>query len=276
MRIPFALQALIHTNIFIGLCALAMYYSACSANHINFDYHKALFIYSSTQLLYSLPFFYLKITGKLKNPLTYKQEWLKNNEHLFIIISAFHIPFAVYSFFELSWLNFLELIPAALIAFTYTVPIFKIKKKKIPLREIGIIKPFWITGIFIYLTWFWPLGSYPHWILLSHQLIFMLILCLLFDYRDLERDQSFNLKTWAVIFGYQKTKNISLVLCLFSLAGLLIQSVLGYEMILPLIIADIILFVFILFLKPKLNWNFYALGIDGLMIVQGLLYGLGV
>lgn len=276
MRIKHGFQAIIHTNIFIALCALSMYYSACAANHLIFDFYKAIFIYSSTQLLYSLPFFYLKITGKLREPLTEKQKWLKENEQLFISITIFHMPFAVYSFFDLSWLNFLELIPAALIAITYTVPIWKKNKKKIPLREIGIIKPFWITGIFIYLTWFWPLNSYPHWILLSHQLVFMFILCLLFDYRDLERDQSFNLNTWAVKLGYQKTKNISLLLCLFSLAGLLIQGVFGLEMIFPLIIADIILFFLIIFLKPNHNWNYYAFGIDGLMIVQGLLYGLGV
>ena len=98
------------------------------------------------------------------------------------------------------------LTPAGIISMGYTVPLIPHNSKWIRIRDIPLIKPFVIAFVVSYLTYSFPILDQKgaeailnsgHIAGLFERFLFVLIVTIPFEVRDLESDRSAKLKTIA-------------------------------------------------------------------------------
>jgi 4-hydroxybenzoate polyprenyltransferase len=107
----------------------------------------------------------------------------------------------------------------------------------------------------------------------AKRFVFMFILCLLFDLRDIEIDRKEKINTIPVAIGKKNCYLLSYLLLALFLAISLFQYLYALQLLflLAMIISTIITFVIIQRTK-KTNSDFiYLAGIDGMMLLQALL-----
>ena len=101
----------------------------------------------------------------------------------------------------------------------------------------------------------------------------MFILCLLFDMRDIEVDNSENIKTLAVVLGHKKSYHLSYLLLLLFVLLSIAQYFYVPQMrfLIPMIISAAATFVTIEITKKSNSDFVYLAGIDGMMLLQAVL-----
>ncbi len=111
-----------------------------------------------------------------------------------------------------------------LFAFGYSLPLLPFKKLK-RMRDVGIIKILVLASVWTTVTTILPvlylhkqISSYPYEFFI--RLIFISILCIAFDVRDIEADSRANVNTVPVLIGVKKSyKVMNIGIVLFILLG---------------------------------------------------------
>lgn len=107
-----------------------------------------------------------------------------------------------------------------------------------------------------------------------HQFFFIFILCLLFDARDITRDSTNSINTLATFLGFRRSQ----LLCMFLVVAKLLLLVFATRLEMPqkiaLAITDVCVLLGVLSLNEKRGELFYFLVLDGMMILQCLLFWL--
>jgi 4-hydroxybenzoate polyprenyltransferase len=140
------------------------------------------------------------------------------------------------------------------------------------LRKIGILKPFFISIVFVFISVLMPLDFKINQMVVMYivsQFAFIAALCVLFDIRDLDHDKNKKVNTFPVKFGETKTKTLTYVLLLiyiiFSMA--MRNNILLFSSIITFIASWTLTF---FANKNRPNW-YYTFLVDGLMVLQALM-----
>ncbi|HSN08760.1 MAG TPA: UbiA family prenyltransferase, partial [Hanamia sp.] len=145
-------------------------------------------------------------------------------------------------------------------------------------KDYGLLKIVTLSLLWTLVTVWFPVNTLPVNSLLFmfvfvKRFVFMFILCLLFDVRDMEIDRRENIKTLAVILGKRKCYTLSYVLLLLFLAIAFLQYLFVPQLsfFVAMVISSLITF-FVIERTKKSNSDFiYLAGIDGMMLLQALL-----
>ncbi len=109
----------------------------------------------------------------------------------------------------------LYLLPVPVISALYSFPLLGFTGVP-PLREIPLVKPLFISAVVSYATCFLPGLSWsePSSLIYLTVVRFFLVtaLTLPFDIRDIQTDAFKNLRTWPIVFGEDRTRNIAVLL----------------------------------------------------------------
>lgn len=239
------------------------------------------FIYFSTLFLYSFHRLTAIINVSASDITTERLEWSKKHSTTVIIITLISGASSILFFLLLlDHLPFATLVPCAIIALGYSLPIWYSNKNFIRLRDINFIKIFLIGIVVSAVTTFIPtnenLNDYSILIFIS-RILFIVAITIPFDIRDMELDKS-QLKTIATYFGIKKSKMISI----YFLIGFIVTVMLGHFMIslkLSLVIALIFSALVTMYSIARINNSssdlFYSYIIEGSMIMQFLFVYLG-
>ena len=170
---------------------------------------------------------------------------------------------------NLSWTSISIMVIAELISTLYFLP-------PIHLRKHGYIKPIIIALVWVVSTTVVPIVEYKlsfqnHvWFIVS-QFLFLTVLCMVFDIKDAADDFLNGVNTYANRFGIATTKSISIVLCVLSVIALY-----GYTdqslILIPGMICGVLTSASILLSKENQHHFYYYLWIDGLLLIQGVLF----
>ena len=267
-------EFVIFGSIFIALCAVGLCMETSFLLHLplnNLGFYT--FIFGSTLAQYNLHYLIKKtaLSGSIrfiwssKNKKYHKALFIFGCILIFLSLFSFHIT----HFFALGCMSAISLL--------YTLPILPFKNKK-RIKDFGLLKIITLALLWTLVTVWFPLVE-AHFETISFTLIFIrrfifiFILCLVFDIRDMQIDGSSKIKTLPIILGVK----VSLLICYLMLLLFVIITSVDYYFFNDsvqfycMILSALITWIFILFYNKKRNDFYYLAGIDGMMLLQSVI-----
>jgi len=231
------------------------------------------FVFGATLAQYNLH--YLVKTTAVKN--SQRLLWSSKNKNLHKILFAAGIFLILFSFFSFRLHHFIILPILGVIAFLYSFPLIPLSKKK-RIKDYGFIKIFTLSLLWTLVTVWFPVVNLSFEknifaFVFIRRFVFMFVLCLLFDIRDIEIDRKENINTIAVFFGKKKSYFLAYIsLVVFVVLSLLQFLYFGNAGVLIAMLLSSAITFFTVELTKKTNSDFvYLAGIDGMMLLQALL-----
>jgi len=280
------LNALIYSNLWIALAAVMM---------VNMTLHQLQLplapayllgiIFASTICSYTLH--RLVAIRNIPKDLPYYPPIVKwSIQYKIFLQLAFGIAAfsSIICFFILPIAAQICMIIIGIITLGYSIPLFQLKGKKFKFRDLGISKIFLISIIWAISTGLLPALYYntslTNWPLISiviERFLFVFIITLPFDIRDMGFDQSQELKTIPILIGIPNTKKIAIglmaLLSLLSTVRILYYPTNLAELI-ALLAAYIITIALVQQTKSNQEEYFYLGLLDGTMILMPTFVGL--
>lgn len=265
---PF-IKTLVYANVFIAFCSLAQVFFTYQLFPIpvNFANNSYLvFILLSTFLQYNVQRGYMI---NQSNVHTERSQWLLKHKKIMLYSISACLLIVLFLCNNLSWTSIGIMVVAEVLSTLYYLPPFNFRKH-------GYIKPFLISSVWTISCCLVPLIENdiltPHsvWYLVS-QFCFISVLCLLFDIKDVEQDYMTGVNTYANKFGITITK-------LICVCSVLIAFTCFYQFkhdthsLIASIILRLLVISTILFTNDRRHSFYYYLWVDGLMIVQMVLF----
>lgn len=267
------------SSIFIACCAVVFCMETnillgLELNSTNFY----IFVFAATVTQYN--FHYLIKTTAI--PGSDRLQWSMHNRILHLIFLVGGIVLLVYSVLNFHFHHFFVLFFLGIIAFLYSFPFLPFKNRK-RLKDFGLLKITTLALLWTLVTVWFPVNTMQYdkglfiFIFLK-RFLFMFVLCLLFDMRDIEVDKKENRKTLAVVLGKKKSYQLSYYLLaifvLLTLAQFIYLPQIGF---LLAMMGSAMATGFMIELTKKNNSDFiYLAGIDGMMLLQAVLVMLSV
>ncbi|HEY8388366.1 MAG TPA: UbiA family prenyltransferase, partial [Parasegetibacter sp.] len=213
---------IMYSSVFISLCAVAL----CIETNLLLQgpvLHPAfyVFVFCATLLQYNLHYYPRK---KDPGP-SAREQWSHRNRKLHFTLIVISIAGIVFSLFYFRINHFLIVALLGLITFVYSFPVLPIGGGK-RLKDSGIAKLLTITLIWTIITVWFPADeahlNNPHfWLLFIRRFLFMLVLCLAFDIRDILPDYQEGIRTLPILIGKKNSYRIIYsVLALFVIISL--------------------------------------------------------
>ncbi len=261
-------------NIFISLCAIALCLETSLLlqlpfNNISFYF----FVAGATIVQYNLH--YLVKTTAVKD--SERLRWSLKNKNLHIVLFIIGCVFIIISLFSFRLQHFYILLTLGAISFLYSFPALPFGKKK-RIKDYGFLKIITLALFWTLVTVWFPVSDLSvnktlYLFIFAKRFVFMFVLCLLFDVRDIDVDRSENINTLPVILGKKKSYNIARAMVLVFLILSYVQYALFPEtgVFLAMILSALATFI-VLELSRKIKSDFFYLaGIDGMMLLQAIL-----
>ena len=284
---------LLWSNHFYGICTTLLTIEASSLlwNKIP-SYYALSIIYFGTVVYYT--FAYLRETQGDTND--ERSSWYHANKRYLMLRQAFLIIGLIYiAFFKLDIVRlfFLKslgfqclLLFSCLLSFFYYLPNFNFKKIK-PIRQYGVLKSVSIAWVWATTCCLFPLlflgqnesnNIFPslHFLLFLTQLfVFILLLAILFDIKDLTIDKEALVNTLVLKYGVQQTiKKFAMpLIAIYFIISVVIYYL--YHQTVLYLCSQVVLVLTIYFvisvIKKVKSIHYNILYIDGLMIVKALI-----
>ena len=258
-------------NWLISIAGFFLTISSIKSLGLEFRYQTPvlLLVGAGILLIYSVH----AISQNYSSPSSDRKNWINRNQSLLvfnIVLAALLIlgtlPFLKCKVF---WLG----IPCALVSVAYSFHI-KIGERSWGLRELPFLKVLIVSVVWGLASVLLPLfqsnesmSVYRVVVLISIRFLLLLVLCLLFDIRDMTEDSNKGIRTFSSIAGIHGVKILSfiLLLTLSLLAVSISETTLFYQLIVGAAI-----FVFIIYANDNQNDYFYSFTGDGLIILYSL------
>lgn len=265
---------ILFSSIFIAVCAVSFAVETnillgLPLNSVGFYG----FIFGATLFQYNLHYV-LKSSAAANSA---RLAWsLKNKKiHHLLLIAGFIL--IIISFLSFSLKHFYVLPFLGVIAFFYSFPFLPFGKKK-RLKEFGILKILTLTLLWTLVTVWFPVNTMSYdpalfWLVFAKRFLYMFVLCLLFDIRDVEIDRENGIKTIPARFGNINSYKLSyFVLAIFILLSAGQYFFWGHTgFLISMIISCLVTIVIIEMTKKNKSDYIFLAGIDGMMLLQALL-----
>lgn len=273
----FTIQVILFCSLFIALCAVGL----CMETHTligipfnNFSFY--CFVFGATLLQYNLHY----LVKKKAHIHSERFDWSQQHQLLHKVFAALGALCITISLFSFHLQHFIVMAVLCVLASLYSFPLLPFKKKR--LKDFGLMKILLLSLEWALVTVWFPLAeqgvhSAIFWLIFIRRFVFMFVLCLAFDIRDMEGDTQENIGTIPVAIGIKKSyilADILLVLfVLLSAVHLYInQDLIQFNALLLSALATR----YIIQLTKKNNSDYlYLLGVDGMMLLQALLVMIG-
>lgn len=203
---------------------------------------------------------------------TERSQWLMKHKKMLFYSIIICLGIVLFLCNSLSYTSIAVMVGAEVISTFYYLP-------PLNLRKYGYFKPFLIAMIWVVSCSVVPLIEHDmitktSYLFFVSQFCFVSVLCLLFDIKDVETDYMNGVNTYANKFGIIATKALSFAMLL--IAGLWFYY---YTNDTVSIICEAIILgitgITILFTNDKKHDFYYYLWVDGLLLLQALVFLIG-
>ena len=240
-----------HLPVNFHLIAFVFFATLCSYN-----FHYILGYFSSGQKI-SVSFLYSKYTA------------------LFFLMTG---SIGVLLFFSAAHIRLINVVIAFLITLTYSLPLLPFKQLAFT-RKAGFIKTLLLAFTWMFVTAYLPLSqndaafTTAGILLMAKRFLFMLMLCILFDNRDVTVDKVRGLRSLATDLSPNAMQWLIVVifLMLFTINFLLGHHGITARQVLALQLAAFINVIIYFFSRKKQSYFFYYFVVDGMMVLMTLL-----
>ena len=259
-------------SIFIAFCALALCYQTYTILKIKPDPWYYGFVFFATLSSYN---FYWSLSRYSFNRSLSLNEYIRLNiSHLSIFLFS---GLCMLGFLFFLFPYYLYICGAILLTLMYSLPLWPFQFVKFT-QKAGFLKPVLLAATWAFITVIVPasvhpeLSSVPVLVLLTARFLFMLLLCVIFDMRDIRIDKLHALHTLATDVSRRSLQLIIyLVFALYIICGLFVRAYFNepaqlYAFALTGIAVWI---VYKLSLKTR-GYFFYYFLVDGMMIISAM------
>lgn len=268
------------SSLYIAVCAVALCIETNLLLHLPLNiFSFYCFVFGATLAQYNLHYLVKKTAVKDSQRFT----WSVKNKSLHRVLMGTGIGLILFSFLSFRLHHFIILAILGAIAFVYTFPVIPIGKKK-RIKDYGFLKIVTLALLWTLVTVWFPVNSFPFEknifaFVFVKRFVFMFVLCLLFDIRDIEIDTKENIRTLAVSLGKKKSYFIVNVFLLVFVILSVVQFFYYHDLgvFIAMLLSATVTFFAVEFTR-KTNSDFvYLAGIDGMMLLQAILvYLLGL
>ena len=207
--------------------------------------------------------------------------WAARHQFTLIMLALIGAGGVGFFVFQTSVSIFLILCALGAISLLYELPVVRYHKRFERLRNLWVHKAFMITTVWALATALLPvidskisLMNYSVWLIMVERMLFIFLLAMCFDARDIEFDARDHLKTIPIRYGIRKTETLYKVTALLffiltTLHYIVLEHRYGIGIAMTLSIVVTYLVVFRTY--PRKSDYYYMFLVDGMMIVQFLL-----
>ena len=264
------LEFYIYSNIHVALSVWSM--SMITGRYFSIDTSStSLFLALSTFVSYNGIRFLKFKTELLRKEIN---SWFSHHLKLLIGLILISIIKIIELVAQLSLVELGILFPFVAFTMLYMIPIIKIKGHSYSLRKIPRFKIFCISISWVGLVAFFPLAKsslhigFEEIIFFIQQFVFILVLTLPFDIRDMNFDPK-ELKTIPIVLGVYKTKLLAIVLLLAM--NIISFSFFNYREFIVMFFVSFLLGVLVLNSRRKQSKYYASFWIEGIPILWLLL-----
>lgn len=266
------LHFILSHSIFIAFCAVAMCLQTTTVLNLQNDRWLLGFVFFATLSSYNA---YWLFSNKIFGSVFYQQIFFKK-ERLKILLIAIYITGLFICYYHSS-LSINLVWPAVILNLLYIVPLLPIKALRFT-RRIGFLKTILLSVTWMYVTGFLPLQKSFFLItdfetvLLVNRFLFMLLLCVVFDNRDVAVDKIKGLHNIVTDIKPAAVKLFVLLLFILLVGSVFLLQYLGLDLLqaFALIISAIAAGYFFYLSLQKRGYFFYYFFVDGLMLFSAL------
>ena len=267
------LQFILSHSIFIAGCAAALCLQTVQLLDISADIYLYGFVFFATLCSYN--FYWLLSKYFFHSDITALAEFFRKEAVQFFVF-AVSCAGTVFCYYHSSLSPYFVL-PAVLLTILYAIPLLPFKSIRFT-RKAGVLKTVLLAFTWTYVTAFIPiqkeidaLGTTDIFIL-SRRFLFMLMLCIIFDSRDIAVDKIRGLRSLATDLAPKTLRYLILTIfiILFATNFLSLRYGISVSQSIALQITTIALLVAYYFSTKKQGYFFYYFFIDGLMLFSAL------
>ena len=232
-----------------------------------------LFVFGATLVQYNMH--YLFKTTAVAN--SGRLQWSVKNKSIHKILIASGVVLIVYSLFSFHLKHLIFLLGLGAISFLYSFPFLPFTNKK-RIKDFGLLKIITLSLLWTLVTVWFPVNE-ANFTGLSFQLIFVrrfifiFILCLLFDIRDIEVDRKENIATLSVQLGVKRSYLLCYLLLILFAALSITQFIYlpDVPQLISMLVSAAATWITIEYSKKNNSDVFYLACVDGMMLMQALL-----
>jgi 4-hydroxybenzoate polyprenyltransferase len=259
-------------SIFIAFCAVGLSYQTMFLLHIEANFNVLGFIFFSTLCSYN---FYWLLSNFYFSKKSSFFLFLKNK---ISFISIFLIGSFGVMYFMLHLKNTLPyILVAVLLTLLYTLPLWPFNSFK-RLQKVGFFKTILLSFTWTYVTTILPAINllYTHTlaitVLFTLHFFFMMLLCILFDLRDISIDKIHGLHSLATDMAPKKMNGLLIVIyTLYIVTALCFCFTFGnLTLAFAFIFMGMVLWIVYVLSLSKRGYVFYYFLVDGLMLLSAL------
>jgi 4-hydroxybenzoate polyprenyltransferase len=268
----------IYGAIFISLCAVGLCMETSLLLNLPFNsFSFYLVVFSATLGQYNIHY-YIK---REANPDSDRFLWSLQHRNVHLVLNMIGAVGLIVGLFGLKPKNFIVLGVIAVITILYSFPFLPFKKKK-RLKDFGLLKILVLSYVWTLITVWFPMITLtpitPDFqMIFAQRFVFMFALCLAFDIRDIHSDQEKGIRTLPVSIG----KRWSYLIIYFSLVLFVAISFIHFRsthhfmQFNAMVISALATYFVIEYSKDVKTDMIYLAGVDGMMLLQAILVGVG-
>ena len=260
----------IFSNIHVALAVFCL----AKITLLTFGYREnevPVFLFFATIIAYNFIRLYRKTRIK-----SWFSGWINSNKIALTALSLLALIFVIIIALKLQLKALLSLIPFGLFTLFYVIPIKGIIKTNTSLRMVSGIKIFLIAFCWAGITVLFPLINYDIdftldvWIVFIQRFLFVLVITIPFDIRDLAHDEE-TLKTIPQVLGLQNAKRLGLFLLMLFLGLIFLRSSLSAPQLRVELIVAVIALLFLIKSKPNQSKYYSSFFVESIPIIWLLL-----
>ena len=265
-------QYFLFGNIFIAACAVCLLVTTYQLTGIPFSWELGLWVFLATFFLYN---FDSLLPTKLHFPghNSPRKAWvLAHRRQLAAGVLGAGIAVLLIFYWTFQLAHFWLLAHLALISMLYSLPVVPGPKGWVLLRNIPLLKLFLIAYVWACVTvWLpllaagWDIRSGEGWHLFALRFLFIFPLTIIFDIRDVDKDQATETLTLPRLVGVGRAKGIAWLILLAYLV--LVSLTLSGSHRVALILCGWVYGVVIGLAHKSRSEYFYALAADGMLVL---------
>ena len=271
---------LIFSNLFVSCCAASLVLATWAELGLDVSLLDPMvgLVFFATLLVYNLD----RVTGTSPEDASLDSErhgWIARRRALLFGLVGCSALGTLAMGVLLDWKIFAALVPLGVLSLTYSLPILPGGKeqgwrrlKDVPGLKIFLIALVWGVATVTLPAWHRGVSPWmlePAWLMIERAL-FIFIITLPFDVRDMERDKSAGVQTLPLLFGVERTRSLALaLLCFFMASAAVRHQAAGY--VWPLAMSTMLTGALLARLDRERSESYYVVYMEGTMLLQTLL-----
>ena len=267
------LQFILSHSIFIAFCAAALAFQTVQLLQVHADIFLYGFIFFSTLCSYN--FYWLVSLYFFRGHASGIHVFLRKELGKIILFSLSGTGLVICFFYSSLTIN--NIIPALLLTVIYAIPLLPFKFTQF-VRKAGVLKTVLLAFTWSYVTAYLPLQksflllNNADLFIISRRFLFMLMLCIIFDSRDMSVDKIRGLRSLATDLGPKTLRFFIgvIFLVLFATNFLSLNYGISINQSIALQVSTLALLIAWYFSTKKQGYFFYYFFIDGLMLFSAL------